>query len=314
MNTTAFSCDSYPNRLSMRRLAGRLLALLAASALPFVAQAAAYTDAVLAGNPVVYYQFQGTGTTVTDSGSAAINGTASSTATQGTSGPTGAGFSSGNTGVTIVRNTTTADSFVSLSTASLRSELNGASAVSVELWINPATIVPNQGLFNIPITASGTYAAGLGIDLWSGNGSIRLSGRSQSTDAFQSQIFAAGITSSSWTHLVAIFDYANDTLSLYVNGVSVGSQNVNFGSETLNIAAGTGGIVDTYLGRNAQSGAAANSYGGGIDEFALYNYALSAGDVLAHYTASTIPEPSTLGTLIGGAAIAVAFVSRRRRA
>lgn len=310
MKTSLYVSDLIPSGTTIRRL----LVLLASASLPFVAQAATYTDAVLASNPVVYYQFQGTGTTVTDSGSAAINGTASSTATQGASGPSGAGFLPNNTGVTIVRNTTTADSFVSLSSASLRTALNGAAAVSVELWINPSTITVNQGLFNIPITASGTYAAGLGIDLWNANGDIRLSGRSQPGDTFQNQVFNAGITSSSWTHLVAIFNYANDTLTLYVNGVSLGSKSVNFGSETLNITAGTGSVVDTYLGRNGQSGAAANSYGGGIDEFALYNYALSAEDVLAHYTASTIPEPSTLGALIGGTAIAVAFVSRRRRA
>jgi len=48
-----------------------------------------------------------------------------------------------------------------------------------------------------------------------------------------------------------------------------------------------------------------------IDEVALYDYALSAGDIGLHYTALTIPEPATYGLLLAGLGL-LGFAARRQ--
>lgn len=59
------------------------------------------------------------------------------------------------------------------------------------------------------------------------------------------------------------------------------------------------------------------SFTGLIDEVAIFNTALSAADVAAHFAAATaaVPEPSaiTLWLLIGIAGIAVGIYRRKRR-
>ncbi|MDR1284200.1 MAG: LamG domain-containing protein [Opitutaceae bacterium] len=304
---------------------GTLLALVTCACLPSVF-ADNYSSAVSDGNPVVYYRLgetAGTGT-VASSGSASINGTVNS-ATPGATGPGGStypGFQSGNTGITF---SGAKASNVSMDTYALAGQINGASAITAEMWINPTAFLVDSysgsDLLSIPITSTGTFNAGLTIQL-KANGDILLGGRSSSTeDKYENKTFSStGVSLSTWTHLVAIFDYTGKSVSLYINGQQVGSTlSVAWDSNTLSIGGNASTVRYSKLGGNDQTSVAVNPFNGSMDEFALYSRALSETEVLAHYNAAitaAVPEPSSGGALAGGIAFAVAallLVKRRHR-
>ena len=102
-----------------------------------------------------------------------------------------------------------------------------------------------------------------------------------------------------WFHLVVTQD-AGDTIT-YVNGVAVPDNGVNhagtldYGNSNFQIGAWNGGRL----------------LNGRIDEFAIYDSALTPEQVMSHYTVGTtgIPEPSSsLLVLLGGV-----LALRRRR-
>jgi hypothetical protein len=92
------------------------------------------------------------------------------------------------------------------------------------------------------------------------------------------EVLADGLTTatSAASHLVAVFDDVNDQLTLYINGVAVAGT-------TMNISLSTVGNAVAYLGRSLYS---ADPYLiGSIDEFRIYNYALTANQILGNFGA-----------------------------
>ncbi len=101
-----------------------------------------------------------------------------------------------------------------------------------------------------------------------------------------------------WYHLV-VTQSAGDTAT-YLNGVAVADNGVNHA-----------GPID-YGNNNLQIGAwnGDRLLDGRIDEFAIYDTALTASQVSAHYAAGIVPEPSTgLLALLDG----ILVLRRRRR-
>ena len=96
--------------------------------------------------------------------------------------------------------------------ADFNQRLNGASAITLEAWVNPArTNRVNfvQGF----IKTNGYYGWGLIAE----NGNVGVGGRSTGADTFQGYLYAAAPTGT-WTHAAGIIDYASGELRLYVNG------------------------------------------------------------------------------------------------
>ena len=90
-----------------------------------------------------------------------------------------------------------------------------------------------------------------------------------------------------WVHLAAVYE-PNVRMTLYMNGAPVAAKTT--GLPAVGVFAGTAPL---WIGR--QFSAANNtSFEGLIDEVAIYDKALSDEQVLAHYEAATIPEPSSL--------------------
>src|SRR6266496_6620952 len=97
-----------------------------------------------------------------------------------------------------------------------------------------------------------------------------------------------------WTHVVVVYDpvqVTNATLTMYVDGVS---------ANTNTWAGGPSGADPGYVSNpavtdaalclgayNNTSGAGANPYFGGIDEFAFYSFKLTPAQILAHYQNGT---------------------------
>jgi len=108
-----------------------------------------------------------------------------------------------------------------------------------------------------------------------------------------------------WHHLVCV--YRNGTELLYLDGTLIGQQTFN--------EFGYSGAYSYYLGTGyASTWPNANSgwfyFSGGLDETAIYPYALSAAEVESHYQVAlrAIPEPGTLALL----GLALGHLARRR--
>ena len=109
-------------------------------------------------------------------------------------------------------------------------------------------------------------------------------------------------------HLVATYDALSGLKSVFLDGQLIGQVFVG-----ANLLIASGGGANAFIG---SSGGGSEPWAGLIDEFALYNTALSASDVRNHFLNSTlglnyfaIPEPTTFSLLaLGGLA-----VMRRRR-
>ncbi len=309
---------------------GALLVLAAIACVP-CAMADNYSAAVAASNPAIYFRFSDTGTTVTNSGSATtISGTLAgwtnaTNVTQGTgvNGPSNAslpGLGTNNTALAITRSTAN-PAGVSIDNTALAGVLGDSSAITVEFFVNLTTAQGSaQTFFNIPIYKDGAYASGPALDIT--NDDIRVSGRSQTGDAFLNVTYNDVLPASTWTHLVVVYNFSGDTVELYKNGVSLGAKTLAFGSDTLTFgatnASGNGTSSLAWLGRNGNGplATAANPIGAGFDEFAIYTQALSATEILAHYNAAAVPvpEPSATAFSMGGIVLlGVAFSLFMRR-
>lgn len=156
----------------------------------------------------------------------------------------------------------------------------GNAAFSVEAWVNGLAQNGDKG-----IVSKGTGGGGEQFDLDTGSdgGSPTHAFRFFVRDAAGNPHHANGTIAPNgrWHHLVGVCDEAHGFLNLYVDGVTNASSAVSGGilgsTNTVAIGArqsGTGAIHDLQ-------------FVGTIDEVAIYNYALSPAQALAHYTIGT---------------------------
>ncbi len=286
-----------------------------------IATAATFPTVVQADSPLSYYRFGDTGSTAADSGSANNAGTANGNADLDSSTamrpPTFLGFTSANDSLGLDGN----GDYVDLGN-SFFSDLNGASAVTVAAWVNLDASDDNT-IFHT--TSNTTNRGGAGILLEIEANGIRYNSRSTSGDGNQNNFTSfegiknatdgtdgadttEGFQAGEWHQVVAIWDYANDTASLYVDGEFINSNsNAGWGQPSFQLSAGTDGV--STIGSFA-----AASYGGffdgNIDELAVYRKALSATEIKEHYDAAFVPEPGSMVLVsLGG----LCLLARRRK-
>jgi hypothetical protein len=181
-------------------------------------------------------------------------------------------------------------------------------AFSIEAWVQAAATQPNVGA---GFVALGTGSGGEQFCLDNGNGGLfrffmRTAGNAAAPNA------NTGVTAKPdglWHHLVAVCNETNGTLALFVDGALQGTGTVTPGS---------GLLAPTYLpvsiGARSRD-AADTSYtqqplNTTMDEVALYNYALSADQIAAHYAAGHEPptivkQPASSAVVYAGHSVTV---------
>ena len=95
-------------------------------------------------------------------------------------------------------------------------------------------------------------------------------------------VFADGATD--WTHLTVVADDVAEQLKIYVNGVSVSVSGGGLDSVDMVMNDWTSSD-EVFIGARDYNGAAEKFFDGNIDEVAIYNKILSAGDISALYSA-----------------------------
>jgi len=162
---------------------------------------------------------------------------------------------------------------------------------SVEFWINPQT----RTNYNQTISADSGWSqfrfhTGNNGPVWVGTGCCGTAKRFESSD-----LGNGTFELNTWQHFVFTFEHldaTDGTATFYKNGSPLVTRALDKGS--------------TWTGFNLEA-----DLDGLVDEVAVYDSVLSATRVQAHYDASFIPEPATLGVIAAGLAV---LPFRRRRA
>ncbi|MDB5322844.1 MAG: domain containing protein [Phycisphaerales bacterium] len=250
----------------------------------------AYRSLVTAKNPLTYLMLD----EPAGSASAADSGT-NGTPTPGTF---GSGVTLGQTSAGAILNTalTTNGTATPITIAASDAKFDniGTGDFTVEMWFNTSNITTREDLFNFKGTATNT--SDLGIQL-SSETADHLS--IFHTTGFKISSTAA-VTANQWHHLALTRVGLTGAETLYLDGAVVGSATDTQTLSTLNtgtLAVGSKSFGPTF-----------RVFTGSIDEYALYNTALTPAEVQAHIAA--VPEPAAIGLLL---APALGLLARRRR-
>ncbi|GEM_PF-964831 len=115
----------------------------------------------------------------------------------------------------------------------------------------------------------------------------------------------------SWQHLVGVCDESNGVVTLYVNGVVAASGAVSAGAGLL---ATTRHMIIGSRPSNSTTNVNNNQFVGAINDVAVYNYALSASQVVAHYVSAGVPPsfsqvPPAAVTINAGATLTLPAIA-----
>lgn len=153
----------------------------------------------------------------------------------------------------------------------------GTGPVSIEIWFK-TSVAPSVVYLLDSHAGFASGVAGFDIRLTSTQiiGSVESS--AASTTAAATLTYADGL----WHHVVMTFARGGtDVLTLYFDGVSVATANAITAGQSVQ-------PTTSIFGMNiAASSGGGPTYSGALDEFALYNTALSGAQVTAHFTAAS---------------------------
>jgi hypothetical protein len=187
-------------------------------------------------------------------------------------------------------------SFLNFATA------NGSGAAfSVEAWVNGGYgQYTNGGIVALGYGSGGEQFA---LDTGAANHDYRFFVRNAAgTPSLANGTNAPGDTA--WHHVVGVCDQPNGQVYLYVDGIQTASAAIGATSGLLNW---TGPL--SIGARQTGSGTPYYSqFDGSLDDVAVYNYALSSTQVVAHYTSAGVPpvivqQPSAVTTNEGATAV-----------
>lgn len=164
----------------------------------------------------------------------------------------------------------------------------GAGAYTIEMWFKANNVTSRADFFNYK---GGTSDIGVGVE----NGKIQ---------CLVGNAWLAGSTVStgSWYHVAMTRD-ASSNVKIYLNGVEdmSGSGTESFGALGNSL----------WFGANNSSGAPAVALNGAMDEIAIYGYALTESQAMAHYHG--VPEPTSAMLAFVGLLGLLAYAWRKRK-
>lgn len=249
--------------------------------LPDLAVRADYPAVILADHPAAYYRLEETNTAsnvALDSSGNSINGnynydfgtnTANVAATYPLLGQPGIGT---NSALFHVYTDTNASVHSATVEVPYNPSLNPQGPFAVEFWARPTS--DNGGDYAIPVGNFGGYGNDSGWHFYQSPGRLNPPSGSwvwnvRSCGAF---IQTSPVVKNAWTHLVGVYDGTN--LIFYINGSATATVS---GAGYL-----ANGANDLFIGGNVVTGH--DFWEGYVDEVALYTNALSAAQVMTHYT------------------------------
>jgi len=312
-----------------------------------LAMASPYSDAVLANSPILYWRLdETTGTSAGNAGTGgnSLDGTygfipgngTTNTSNYGLAGPrpiSFGGFEATNNSVRFEPEDTAVAASTDFPRVDLASPADSAlafaSALTLEAWVMRDTqavaVGNNEGIIGRYIGSPAAQRSYIlyydssatpstdstGGSASGGTGAVAFQVSSNgSNQAAQLLYSTANIPVGEWTHLAAVYDgvSATRTMSLYINGVLSGTITDGVAGKVVPASIYTGD--STFQIGQQFSGSNSFAFEGFIDEAAAYGSVLSGSNILAHYNAAIVPEPTSLAMAITGI---VVFARVRRR-
>lgn len=172
------------------------------------------------------------------------------------------------------------DDFVDLGFA-VGADLDGAPAISLSAWIKVKSL-PEPGTTGNTIFQTRINEASNGFSvLMNGPNYLVIGARSIISDKHQAMKFESDVTGG-WKHVVAIVDYAQKSMTMYVDGVP---QPPLSSPPTFNASQYSRGDNHTQTDRIGSSPANTEMFNGTIDEVRIYPRALTEEEVNALFKA-----------------------------
>jgi hypothetical protein len=256
----------YPTALSALRV--QLRPIYGEGALDFTYDT--YKNTVLADNPQGYYRLdEASGPTAQDSSGNGYNGTYA-----------GSGVTYSEPGVTTGDGDTAVllDGTAGEMTCPTGLNPGGWAALTAEAWVKLTSI--SASAMGIWTNAQPTTShKGISFHIGPGGTTLIMSIGNGTSAANLSVAYS--FATGQWYHLVATWN--GSTVTVYINGASVGS---------VSFAGGTIGSTSTAVGLGYSPVTNSSYLPGEIDEAALYNSALSAARVEAHYLRALYAAPT----------------------
>ncbi len=186
--------------------------------------------------------------------------------------------------------------YVGYTAGAISGDINGASGVTVECWLKIEDTPSDGDAVSIYArSTSNTYGA-----QWNGfifkiktNGELWAYGRSIYSEGIELAVSSV-LTEGDWIHIAVAYDYANDNITIYIDGDEDVSTAVTF-NETSYTDSGTHTTKDA-LGLS-WSNTIYNPFMGIIDEFRMYDVILTSTEVKESYDNKAVPTART-GDLI----------------
>lgn len=236
-----------------------------------------YQSTVLADNPLAYYALN-----------PGVDGTANAPdlTTNGNNG-NASGIASSVGPTEFITNAAYFDgsTTIDLSQGTNADLLNYTGPITLEAWVQSGdpSLFSNLGDIVAKGYDAGSYAyAEVSLRVNGPYGETFTGGSENTNNSGESVYVTGGVVSTTWSYVVVSMDGSN--CSLYQNGVLVGQ------------ASDTGGSYvfpdDWVIGAGSDSGVSRVFYGN-ISEVAIYNYGLTAAQVLNHYFVGTVNTPAT---------------------
>lgn len=169
---------------------------------------------------------------------------------------------------------------------------NSSSSFSIECWVNGVVQTTDAGIVSKGLGGGGEqFNLDTGNDITTGTITVHnfrffVRDASGGTHGVGSSI----APDNNWHHLVGVCDETNGYVALYIDGVLIGTNTITPGSgilasgQSMKIGARPAGAVASVN---------ANQFAGNMDDVAVYNYALSAAQVLQHFYSADIPAQVT---------------------
>jgi hypothetical protein len=168
---------------------------------------------------------------------------------------------------------------------------------SIEAWAN-GTNVSSQVYGAAGIVAKGYWGyEQFTLDIGGTGDAYRFTYRNAAGGNPQYIYNAANVPDGNWHHLVGVLNQANSNACLYIDGVLVAAESGSACSPTNGVYSTA---IPVSIGARLTSGPGGSTsqysaqFVGGINDVAIYNYALSSNQVVTHYLAAGIAPRFTL--------------------
>jgi hypothetical protein len=163
-------------------------------------------------------------------------------------------------------------------------DVGSGSGMTIEGWINPHTVDQQQLLCEWERVLGTFDGSDVGVD-FAIQASTQLYANITDTSGNAHEIYAPAnlLTANTWQHVVMTYDKASGVGALYINGTLVVSQ--DFGTFTPQTS-----FSNFLIGGRTTFASVSNPvtlFGGGMDEWTLYNRALSQSEIAAIYNAGS---------------------------